>query len=108
MRAEVPLVSEVEAGNYTVIDIFKPKGRFEPVPVSIPVKRHTYALRVHGDSMVSDSGDSIPEGSIVVVEPEMPPLAGNYVIARLGRQQALAEFICPSMDPRNKPWRMAS
>jgi len=80
VRAEVPLVSEVEAGNYTVIDNFKPGGRFETVPVSIPVKRHTYALRVHGDSMVSDSGDSFPEGSIVVVEPEMSAQAGDYVI----------------------------
>ncbi|MES3012234.1 MAG: S24 family peptidase [Pseudomonadota bacterium] len=80
VRAEVPLVSEVEAGNYTVIDNFKPRGRFETVPVSIPVKRHTYALRVHGDSMVSDSGDSFPEGAIVIVEPEMTPAAGDYVI----------------------------
>jgi SOS-response transcriptional repressor LexA len=80
VRAEVPLVSEVEAGNYTVIDNFKPKGRFDTVPVSIEVKRHTYALRVHGDSMVSHVGDSFPEGSVVVVEPEMPPLPGDYVI----------------------------
>jgi len=80
VRSEVPLVSEVEAGAYTVIDNFHPKGRFETVPVSVQVKRHTYALRVHGDSMVSDTGDSFPEGSIVIVEPEMPPLAGDYVI----------------------------
>lgn len=81
VRAEVPLVSEVEAGNYTVIDNFKPKNGFVMVPVSVDVKRHTYALRVHGDSMVSDTGDSFPEGSVIVVEPEMPALAGDYVIA---------------------------
>src|SRR5690348_13078535 len=52
VRAEVPLVSSVEAGNYTVIDNFKPRQQFETVPVSVPIKRHTYALRVHGDSMV--------------------------------------------------------
>jgi SOS-response transcriptional repressor LexA len=80
VRAEVPLVSEVEAGNYTVIDNFKPKGRFETIPVTVEVKRHTYALRVHGDSMVSATGDSFPEGSVVVVEPEMPALPGDYVI----------------------------
>lgn len=80
VRAEVPLVSEVEAGNYTVIDNFKPKGRFETVPVSVEVKRHTYALRVHGDSMVSETGDSFPEGSILVVEPEMEAISGDYVI----------------------------
>ena len=79
--AEVPLISEVEAGNYTVIDNYKPKGRFDKVPVSVEVKRHTYALRVHGDSMVSDTGDSFPAGSIIVVEPEMKAQPGDYVIA---------------------------
>lgn len=81
MRAEVPLVSRVEAGNYTVVDNYKRKGDFEMVAVSVPVKRHTYALRVHGDSMVSKTTDSFPEGSIVVVEPEMEALPGDYVIA---------------------------
>ncbi len=81
VRAEVPLISEVEAGNYTVIDNFKPKGRFDTIAVSVEVKRHTYALRVHGDSMASDTGDSFPEGSIIVVEPEMEAVPGDYVIA---------------------------
>jgi len=81
VRAEVPLVSEVEAGNYTAIDNFKPKGCFETIAVSVEVKRHTYALRVHGDSMVGDAGDSFPAGSILVVEPEMAPHPGDYVIA---------------------------
>jgi SOS-response transcriptional repressor LexA len=81
MRAQVPLVSEVEAGNYTVIDNFKPRARFDTVPVSVPVQRHTYALRVHGDSMVSETSDSFPDGSIIIVEPEMPALPGDYVIA---------------------------
>jgi SOS-response transcriptional repressor LexA len=81
MRAEVPLVSQVEAGNYTEVDNFKRKGDYEMVAVSIPVKRHTYALRVHGDSMVSEVTDSFPEGSIIIVEPEMAALPGDFVIA---------------------------
>jgi SOS-response transcriptional repressor LexA len=80
-RAEVPLVSEVVAGNYTIIDNFKPKNQFETVPVTVPVKRHTYALRVHGDSMASETGDSFPDGAIVIVEPEMEAVPGDYVIA---------------------------
>lgn len=80
VRGEVPLVSEVEAGNYTAIDNFKPKGRFETVAVSVEVKRHTYALRVHGDSMVGETGDSFPEGSLLVVEPDMEAQPGDYVI----------------------------
>ena len=86
-RAEVPLVSEVEAGRYTVIDNFRPTGRFETVPVTVPVKRHTYALRVNGDSMLSASGDSFPDGSIVIVEPEIQAVPGDYVIALTESQQ---------------------
>ena len=82
VRAEVPLVSEVEAGNYTVIDNFKQPGHgLDTVPTRVGVKRHTYALRVHGDSMVSESGDSFPSGSILIIEPEMAPQPGDYVIA---------------------------
>lgn len=80
-QAIVPLVSEIEAGNYTVIDNFEPDDQFETVKVSVPVQRHTYALRVHGDSMISDTGDSFPEGSIIIIEPEMVAQPGDYVIA---------------------------
>jgi len=81
MRAEVPIVSEVEAGNYTVIDNFKQDHAFETVAVTVPVQRHTYALRVHGDSMVSETGDSFPPGCLIVVEPDLPAIPGDYVIA---------------------------
>lgn len=80
-RYRVPLVSEVEAGNYTVIDNFKPHTAFETVPALSPVRRHTYALRVHGNSMVSKSGDSFPDGTVIIVEPELKPRPGDYVIA---------------------------
>ncbi|MDM0015446.1 S24 family peptidase [Variovorax sp. J22P168] len=79
-RAVVPLVSEVEAGNYTAIDNFKGVDHLETIPVTTPVQRHTYALRVHGDSMEGTGRDSFPEGSLIVVEPQMAPLPGDYVI----------------------------
>src|SRR6476659_1093047 len=84
MRSEVPLVSEVEAGDYTVIDNFKPKGKFDTVPVSVPVKRHTYALAVQGAGMVREDGDSFPPDSIIVVEPELAAVPRDYVIALHG------------------------
>jgi SOS-response transcriptional repressor LexA len=64
-----------------VIDNFRPRSQFETVPVSVPVLRHTYALRVHGDSMVSETSDSFPDGSIIIVEPELKAVPGDYVIA---------------------------
>jgi len=81
VAAEVPLVSGAEAADYAAIDNFSPGPRPDTVAVTIDVRRHTYALRVQGDSMVSDSGDSFPEGSIVIVEPEMAAVPGDYVIA---------------------------
>ena len=87
VRAEIPLISEVEAGNYTVIDNFKPKAGFELVSVTVPVKRHTFALRVHGDSMVGSTGDSFPEGSVLVVEPELTAEPGDYVIVLNSKNQ---------------------
>ena len=87
VRAEIPLISEVQAGNYTAIDNFKPKSGFEMVPVTVPVKRQTFALRVHGDSMVGITGDSFPEGSILVVEPELTAEPGDYVIVLNSKNQ---------------------
>ena len=84
MAGEVPLVSQVEAGRYTGIDNFKPKKTksLELVRTTVEIKRHTFALRVHGDSMISDSHDSFPDGSIVIVEPDFEALPGDYVIAK--------------------------
>lgn len=104
VRTEVPVVSEVEAGNYTVIDNFNPKGQFDMVRVTVPVQRHTYALRVHGDSMVSELGDSFPEGSIIIVEPEMKAEPGDYVIAiRDGNQSTFKQLVSDGGDLYLKP-----
>ena len=108
IRGEVPLVSEVEAGNYTVIDNFKPAPNYDSVSVSVPVKRHTYALRVHGDSMASGTGDSFPDGSIVVVEPELKAQTGDYVIALNEKNQTTfkqlvrdaGEYFLKPLNPR--------
>jgi SOS-response transcriptional repressor LexA len=48
------------------------------VPTSVPVKRHTFALRVTGDSMEPD----FRPGMVLIVEPEMEPNPGDYVIAK--------------------------
>lgn len=84
VRAEVPLVSDAEAVNFTAIDNFKPSTAAETVPVTVPIKRHTYAWRVQGDSMVGESFDSFPPGSLLIVEPEMDAQPGDYVLAHLG------------------------
>ena len=85
---EVPLISEVEAGHFRSIDNFNPQGETPTVPVTVQVQRHTYALRVQGDSMTSESRDSFPDGSVIVVEPELAAIPGDYVIA-LGKGERI-------------------
>lgn len=71
----------------TVIDHFKPDSQINTEAVLLPVQSHTYALRVLGDSMASEAAASFPDGSIIIVDPEMQALPGDYVIARNGDSQ---------------------
>lgn len=87
IRPEVPLIPDSEAANYSDLDNYRPSSAYETVPVTVPVKRHTYALRVVGDSMASESGDSFPDGAVIIVEPEMIPQPGDYVIALIESHQ---------------------
>lgn len=85
IRGRVPLLSAVQAGMYKeYVDNFHPgDGGLELIPTSVPVKKHTFALRVSGDSMEPD----FKEGMILVVEPEMDPLPGDYVIVKNGSDE---------------------
>lgn len=80
IRGAVPLLSDVQAGMYKMhVDNFHPgDGGSALVETSVPVKRHTFALRVTGDSMEPD----FHEGMILIVEPEMEPTPGDYVIVK--------------------------
>ena len=40
-------------------------------------------LRVVGDSMTAPSGTSIPEGALILVDPEVDPVSGRLVVAKL-------------------------
>jgi SOS-response transcriptional repressor LexA len=74
----VPLISSTQAGDYVeVIDNLQP-GQGERIPVTVPVKHYTFALRVEGDSMEPEFMD----GVVIVVEPEMEAQSGDYVVVR--------------------------
>jgi SOS-response transcriptional repressor LexA len=52
------------------------------------VKQHTFALRVHGQSMQGKGENSFPPGTIVVVEPDMKARPGDFVIVLNRSKQA--------------------
>ena len=82
LRGRVPLISSAQAGMFKqFVDNFHPgDGGAELVPTSVPVQRHTFALRVEGDSMEPE----FRAGMLLIVEPEMDALPGDFVVAKNG------------------------
>lgn len=92
MRGLVPLINSIQAGHAReVVDHLQPGEAEDWLPSPIPVRRHTYALRVAGDSMISPypGQRSYPPGTILFVEPDASPELGNLVIAKNGDEEAI-------------------
>lgn len=85
VRGAVPLLSDVQAGMYKeFVDNYHPgDGGQELIPTSVPIQQHTFALRVTGDSMEP----KFLAGMILIVEPEMEPNPGDFVIAKNGGEE---------------------
>lgn len=80
----IPLISYVSAGRWCeAIDNYSPGDAEEWMLCPGKHSKHTYALRVRGDSMTSLYGKSYPDGSIIYVDPEVPYENGSRVIAKM-------------------------
>lgn len=82
--AVVPLISWIQAGNLNGVEDHYFPGEAEEwvvVPDVRPGAR-SFALRVTGDSMTADVGDSFPAGTVIIVDPDVGPTPGRYVIAK--------------------------
>ena len=81
----VPLLSSVQAGCFKeFVDHFHHgDGAMESIPTSVPVNRHTFALRVAGDSMEPE----FHAGMILIIEPELDPNPGDFVVAKNGDEE---------------------
>lgn len=88
IKGRVPIISWVQAGTFsTAVDNFQPGEADEWAETTVPIHRHTYALRVRGDSMTNPNGEpTFPNGQIIVVEPDavdaLDKLVGSFVIVK--------------------------
>lgn len=85
IRRRVPLISYVQAGNWREILDHQFDDLDDWIETTANVSPFSFSLRVQGDSMFNPSGHgiSIPEGSIVIVDPNVDAISGRIVVARL-------------------------
>lgn len=68
----IPVLSWVQAGPWTQTDSIESlRGCTEWIETPLKLSDNAFALKVKGESMTSPHGMSIPDGSIVVVEPKV-------------------------------------
>ncbi|UYB71560.1 S24 family peptidase [Aeromonas veronii] len=108
----VPVISWVQAGNFCSNgDIPLPQEVEERIPSPVRVGYRAYAVRVKGDSMVSrEGGRSYPEGTVLIVDPDVEPEAGRRVIARIGDETTFKELVRDAgqwfLKPLNPQYKM--
>lgn len=97
---QIPLISWVQAGTWTTTEPGVRRDDAEEwVYTTATVSNDAFALKVHGDSMTNPLGSpSIPEGSIIVVEPninDINTVNGKIVVAYIngGSEATLKKFV---------------
>lgn len=97
---KVWVLSTVQAGNPSeVIDSFGPNDGTSFV-WSERGGRHTFALQIVGDSMAPEFN----EGDTILIDPDVPPSAGRYVVARCGSDNATFKKYRPrGADDQGRP-----
>lgn len=83
-----PVISWVQAGDWAEAQDPYPVGyseEWERLPEQ--AGPHSFWLRVVGDSMTAPTGLSVPEGMLILVDPDYPAVSGRLVVAKLTDSQ---------------------
>ena len=109
LRGQVPLISWIQAGNWLEMDISQIEHSTYYAHTA-NVGPRAFALRVIGDSMTSTTGGkSIPDGSVVIVDPDITPVHGKVVVARLddSNEATLKQLVIDGGQKYLKPFNNA-
>lgn len=97
----IPVISYVQAGNWRDIVDNNPIGYSDDtIPARGEYGMYTFALRIMGNSMEPE----FREGDVVVIDPDVAPTPGDYVVARNHVEAATFKKYRPrGVDERGHP-----
>lgn len=79
-----PVISPVQAGAWAEVMEREDPGAWDEYELSsYEAVGSAFWLKVTGDSMTSPIGVSVPEGSMILVDPGLPADPGDFVVAKL-------------------------
>lgn len=83
-RGSYPLISWVSAGQWMeAVEPYHRRAIDDWYDTTVECSEDSFWLDVHGDSMTSPAGLSIPEGMVILVDPQVEPRNGKLVVAKL-------------------------
>lgn len=90
----IPLINYVQAGALaTKPPIEAMDGSYEYVLTDMDWSQYTFALKIVGDSMEPD----FKAGDVIVVDPEIEPAPGEFVVAKNGEHEATFKKYRPTI-----------
>ena len=82
---QIPVLSYVQAGQLTEVqEIRDVDGGYEYIQADDDIGDRAFAMRISGDSMAPEFG----EGDLVIIDPDIDPVPGDYVAAKNGSLEA--------------------
>lgn len=79
-------------------------GSIETITTDLDLGSMAFALEVRGDSMAPE----ILEGDVVVIDPDVDPLPGDYVVAKNGSHEATLKQWSAHAAPTTKAKSISS
>ena len=81
----IPLISYVQAGCWTgIVDSYQPGDADEWLLTDLELSGTAFALQIKGESMTPE----FKEGDRVIIDPNVQPLPGDFVVAKNGDDEA--------------------
>lgn len=82
---KVPLINYVQAGMWTeIVQVQGKDEAFDWLLTDLNLSANAFALEIKGDSMEPD----FKEGDRVIIDPEIQPRPGDFVVAKNGEDEA--------------------